>query len=85
MNARLRMLLVGMVGVAGSVAVWAQAAQTSGRDADAAAIRAHIESIFAAFIDKDAAKLAATHGRDTQQPRDNYALPGHQILSTLLE
>ena len=64
MNARLRMLLVGMVGVAGSVAVWAQAAQTSGRDADAAAIRAHIESIFAAFIDKDAAKLAATHGRD---------------------
>ncbi len=64
MNARLRMLLVGMVGVAGSVAVWAQAAQTSGREADAAAIRAHIESIFAAFIDKDAAKLAATHGRD---------------------
>jgi len=64
MNARLRMLLVGSVSVAASVVVWAQAAQTSGRDADAAAIRAHIESIFTAFIDKDAAKLAATHGRD---------------------
>ena len=64
MNARLRMLLVGSVCVAGSIVVWAQAAQTSGRDADAAAIRAHIESIFAAFVDKDAAKLAATHGRD---------------------
>ena len=64
MNARLRLLLVGAIGIAGSVMVWAQAAQTSGRDADAAAIRAHIESIFAAFIDKDAAKLAATHGRD---------------------
>jgi ketosteroid isomerase-like protein len=41
-----------------------QAAQTSGRERDVAAIRAHIESIFQAFIDKDAAKLAATHGRD---------------------
>jgi ketosteroid isomerase-like protein len=42
----------------------AQPAQTTGRDQDVAAIRAHIESIFDAFIDKDAAKLAATHGRD---------------------
>jgi hypothetical protein len=49
---------------AGSVALFAQAAQTSGREADAAAIRSHIESIFAAFIDKDVKKLAATHGRD---------------------
>jgi len=39
-------------------------AQTSGRDRDVAAIRAHIESIFDAFIEKDAVKLAATHGRD---------------------
>lgn len=34
------------------------------RDADRAEIRAHIESIFQAFIDKDAAKLRATHSED---------------------
>ena len=34
------------------------------RAADAAAIRAHIESIFQAFIDKDRKKLEATHGAD---------------------
>ncbi len=50
-----------------SVAVTAgapAAAQTlaSDRPADAAAIRAHIESIFQAFVDKDRAKLEATHG-----------------------
>lgn len=40
------------------------AAQTRGADRpdDAAAIRAHIESIFKAFVDKDREKLAATHG-----------------------
>ena len=42
------------------------AAQTRGADrpADSAAIRAHIESIFQAFVDKDRAKLAATHGAE---------------------
>jgi hypothetical protein len=41
-------------------------AQTKGaeRPADAAAIRAHIESIFQAFVDKDRAKLEATHGAE---------------------
>lgn len=34
------------------------------RAADAAAIRAHIESICQAFVDKDRAKLEATHGKD---------------------
>lgn len=34
------------------------------RSADAAAIRAHIESICQAFVDKDTAKLKATHGRN---------------------
>jgi len=40
------------------------AAQTRGADrpADAAAIRAHIESIFQAFVTKDRATLAVTHG-----------------------
>jgi ketosteroid isomerase-like protein len=36
--------------------------RASDRPADEAAIRAHIESIFQAFVDKDRAKLAATHG-----------------------
>jgi hypothetical protein len=42
------------------------AAQTRGADrpADAAAIRAHIESIFQAFVTKDRAKLAATHSTE---------------------
>ena len=34
------------------------------RAADAAAIRAHIESIFQAFIDGDEAKILATHSED---------------------
>jgi len=34
------------------------------RSADAAAIRAHIESICQAFVDKDRKKLEATHGKD---------------------
>lgn len=34
------------------------------RAADAAAIRAHIESICQAFVDKDRKKLEETHGRD---------------------
>src|SRR4029453_10338815 len=34
------------------------------RSADAAAIRAHIESICQAFIDKDLKKLEETHGKD---------------------
>ena len=42
------------------------AAQVRGseRPADAAAIRAHIESIFQAFVDKDRPKLEATHGAE---------------------
>src|SRR5258708_38969601 len=41
----------------------AQAASPAndGRDKDRAEIRAHIDSIFQAFINKDAAKLRATH------------------------
>src|SRR6478672_3007425 len=34
------------------------------RSADAAAIRAHIESIFQAFIDGDEQKIFATHSED---------------------
>lgn len=59
----LALLVTAVVSGSVSVIILAQA-QTSGREKDAAAIRAHIESIFDAFIEKDAAKLAATHGRD---------------------
>jgi ketosteroid isomerase-like protein len=40
------------------------AQQSPDRAADAAAIRKHIEGICQAFVDKDRAKLEATHGRD---------------------
>jgi ketosteroid isomerase-like protein len=40
------------------------AQQTSDRAADVAAIRAHIESICQAFVDKDRKKLEETHGKD---------------------
>src|SRR5215510_10253077 len=42
----------------------AQETPQDDRVADRAAIRAHIESIFQAFIDKDAEKLRATHAED---------------------
>jgi hypothetical protein len=62
LTARLIFTCAGIVLAAATAS--AQPAQTSGREQDVAAIRAHIESIFAAFIDKDRDKLAATHGRD---------------------
>ncbi len=42
----------------------AQTTPQDDRAADRAAIRAHIESIFQAFIDKDGEKLRATHSED---------------------
>src|SRR4249920_724037 len=49
-----------------TTAIATTAAQSQGTDrtADAAAIRAHIDSIFQAFVDKDRAKLEATHGAE---------------------
>src|SRR6185503_18267170 len=47
---------------AGTSAAAAQRPRSDDRAADAAAIRAHIESIFQAFVDKDRKKLEATHG-----------------------
>jgi hypothetical protein len=46
------------------VLVGVSVARSQDRGADAQAIRAEIESIFQAFIDKDRDKLAATHGRN---------------------
>src|ERR687889_299897 len=42
----------------------AAASTSDDRAADAAAIRAHIESIFQAFIDGDEQKIFATHSED---------------------
>ena len=63
----MRSQLASLVLVVSLVSIPLSAAgQTLGADrpADAAAIRAHIESIFQAFVDKDRAKLEATHGAE---------------------
>lgn len=56
------------------------AAQTRAADrpADAAAIRAHIESIFQAFVDKDRQKLADTHGAEWRgfTPNSGHVIRG---------
>src|SRR5829696_1256265 len=45
------------------------------RAADAAAIRAHIESIFQAFIDGDQDKIFATHSEDWRGFLEGYSTP----------
>lgn len=45
------------------------------RAADAAAIRAHIESIFQAFIDGDEQKIFATHSEDWRGLLEGYRTP----------
>jgi hypothetical protein len=50
--------------IAGSMAKTATVENREDRAADAAAIRAHIESIFQAFIDGDVEKIHATHSDD---------------------
>jgi hypothetical protein len=50
------------------------------RVADAAAIRANIESIFQAFVDKDREKLAATHGAEWRgfTPYSGHVIRGRE-------
>jgi len=50
--------------IAGVSATAAAQAPAANRPADTAAIRANIESIFQAFVDKDRQKLADTHGSE---------------------
>src|SRR5205823_591799 len=59
-------LAAWMAAIVVAITTLPAAAQTraSERPADAAAIRAHIESIFQAFVDKDRQKLEATHGAE---------------------
>jgi ketosteroid isomerase-like protein len=55
------LLTLAVAGLALPVRAQAPATTNDGRDKDRAEIRAHIDSIFQAFINKDAAKLRATH------------------------
>lgn len=57
---RTSVVALGLAAAIGVVAVL----QAQNRSSDESAIRAHIESIFDAFIAKDRDKLAATHGRE---------------------
>jgi hypothetical protein len=61
-----RYLGICVITLSAAIASAPAVAQTRGaqRPADAAAIRAHIESIFQAFVDKDRAKLEVTHGAE---------------------
>jgi hypothetical protein len=82
--AKRTLIRIGLVVTIGAVAAsaLAQPARSDDRAGDTAAIRAHIESIFQAFVDKDRKKLEATHGanwrgftpwRDAPiRGRDNY-------------
>jgi ketosteroid isomerase-like protein len=57
-----RLLLFPVLFVLATLTIYAQTPSNGdGRDRDRAEIRAHIDSIFQAFINKDAAKLRATH------------------------
>ncbi len=53
------LVLIGLCSVS-----FAQTPSNDGRDADRAAIRASIETIFQGFIDKDPNKLRETHAKD---------------------
>jgi hypothetical protein len=57
-------LFAGARHIAGPVAKAVTVENQEDRAADAAAIRAHIESIFQAFIDGDIDKIYATHSQD---------------------
>ncbi len=65
--------LVGLLMVAGASVASAQT--SDGRDADRAAIRAHIESICQAFIDGDVALIRATHTDDWRGLLENSRTP----------
>ena len=76
----LRTLVVAIVafvlgGVIFTAATPVSSSTTNDRAADAAAIRAHIESIFQAFIDGDIQKIHATHSEDWRGILDGSSTP----------
>jgi ketosteroid isomerase-like protein len=64
MRTRFTSFIVCIAVLAAPVGIAAAQSTPANRSADAAAIRAHIESICQAFVDKDAKKLEQTHGKD---------------------
>lgn len=76
----LKTLAFSIVSFVLGVAVFAAATTASGSDdkdraADAGAIRAHIESIFQAFIDGDEKKIYETHSEDWRGLLEGYPTP----------
>jgi hypothetical protein len=59
-----KLFLLSLFTLAGLTPIAYAQSPNDGRDADRAAIRAHIESIFQAFIDADVDKIFATHSED---------------------
>lgn len=64
MTFRTLVLALCLAALSLNIGVFASATGETDRAADAAAIRAHIESIFQAFIDGDEQKIFATHSED---------------------
>src|SRR5690242_21907721 len=67
--------LISIVSVVLLFVSLANASKVDDRAADAAAIRAHIESIFQAFIDGDEQKIFATHSEDWRGFLDGWRTP----------
>jgi len=70
----MKLVLLSIVSFALGVAAFAGISQHD-RDKDAAAIRAHIESIFQAFIDGDEQKIFDTHSEDWRGLLGGYPTP----------
>jgi hypothetical protein len=70
----LRLSLAVLFSFIPSLALCAQTTQDK-RAADAASIRAHIESIFQAFLDGDVEKIYATHSEDWRGFLDGSRVP----------
>jgi ketosteroid isomerase-like protein len=73
---RTKTLFAVLVVSAGALATWVHAQSGGdGRDADRAAIRAHIEAICQAFLDGDVATIHATHTEDWRGFLENSRTP----------
>jgi Domain of unknown function (DUF4440) len=75
LNMNFKTLVFSIVSFTLGVAVFAAASTQADRAADAAAVKAHIESIFQAFIDGDEQKIFATHSEDWRGLLEGYPTP----------
>jgi uncharacterized protein DUF4440 len=71
----LKKLVVVLLLIASTASMGTASTSDEERAADAAAIRAHIESIFQAFIDGDQDKIFATHSEDWRGFLEGYNTP----------